>query len=100
MYWTARIPGKVPIKLVVELLARQANLLSIDDDDTVAMVGMGSKIRAGLAGQNLRRLRRQPSQNVSLRVKNPPPDPSTTRLGKVSPHSTLRIHCQMANFYF
>lgn len=85
------------VNLIVELLPCQPNLLSIDDDQTTAVIDVRCVIRRILAHQHQRGTGRQPSQHPTFCIYHIPVNLSSTRLGEVSPHSTLRSYPQVAN---
>jgi hypothetical protein len=64
------------------------------------VIRVRGEVRRIFADQHLRRPRRQPSQHPSLRVYDFPANLPSTRLGEISPHSTLRVNPQVANLYF
>src|SRR5687767_14879031 len=69
---TTWVPGVAVVDLVVELLARDRDLLRIDDDDEIAGVDVRGVLRLALATQRVGDLRREPPKGLPLGVDDVP----------------------------
>ena len=87
------------VDFLVELLSRQPNLFRIDDDQTASVIRVWRVVRRIFADQHLRSPCRQPPQHPTLCVYDVPANLPSTRLGEISPHSTLRLNPQVTNLY-
>src|SRR5689334_2878258 len=68
----ARVAAVAPVGLLRQLVAGDADLLGVDDDDEVAGVDVRRVLRLALAAQRVGDLRRQPTQGLALGVDDVP----------------------------
>jgi hypothetical protein len=76
------------IALLVELVARDDDLLGVHDDDEIARVHVRRVDRLALAAQRVGDLGRQPSEGLTLGVDDVPVARDLSRLGCVGLHKT------------
>ena len=82
----ARIARIVTVQFVVELPAGEANFFRVDDDQALAMVGVGGLVRRVFAHQSPCRPRGQPAKHFALGVYDAPAHLTVARFGKKSRH--------------
>lgn len=81
------VAGVTVVLLVESLVARDAHLLGIDDNDEVARVNMRSKLRLVLATENVGSLSGNLAQHLVGGVDN---DPLALNLKRLC---VIRLHC-------
>src|SRR5579859_5312083 len=86
----ARIPGVPVVPLLVELVARDLDLLRVHDDDEVTGVDMRRELRLALAAERVGDLRRQTAQGLPLGVDEIPLTRDLSWLGAVRLHKKRR----------